>query len=191
MMYDYSGSSFGAAVYHKKPLVWKKVWGMRARRAARSLHAEAEALWLSLAQDCSSAFRRCPPSVSGLAEPRHGSTFLQAKTKFPEGPRGGRSQTSSQRAAWPASIGLFHVNERRPKQERRNKSNTFITIKPERSEHDQRPPVVRRSVMGNSPTPHPTEHSLGDFAQHLTWVKQRRKQTEAELVRGQRPPSCI
>lgn len=78
----------------------------------------------------------------------------------------------------------FHVNERRPKQERRNKSNTFITIKPERSEHDQRPPVVRRSVVENSPPPHPhpAERSLGDFAQHLTWVKQRRNQTEAELV---------
>lgn len=69
------------------------------------------------------------------------------------------------------------MNERRPKQERRNKSNTFITIKLERSEHDQRPPVVKRSVVENPPPP-----LLGDFAQHLTWVKQGRNQTEAELV---------
>lgn len=51
------------------------------------------------------------------------------------------------------------VREKHHKQERRNKSNKFITTLPERSECDKRPPVERRSVVGQPLS----KHSLGDY----------------------------
>lgn len=53
----------------------------------------------------------------------------------------------------------LHVKERHSKQERRNKSNKFITIKLKRSEHDKRPPVERRIAV-EQPL---SKHSLGDY----------------------------
>ena len=45
------------------------------------------------------------------------------------------------------------VKEKHSKQERRNKSNKFITTRPKRSEHDKRRPVVRRSAVEYHPPP--------------------------------------
>ena len=47
----------------------------------------------------------------------------------------------------------LRVKEKHSKQERRNKSNKFITTWPKRSEHDKRHPVVRRRAVEYPPPP--------------------------------------
>lgn len=67
---------------------------------------------------------------------------------------------------------LLRVEERHSKQERRSKSNTFITTWLERSERDKSPPVVRRSAV-EWPPPNTA---------WVTWVRLRGN-TEVRLAR--------
>lgn len=156
-MYDYSGSSFRAAVPRKKPLHLK----MSGEESAPTysliccFHTQAKAFWLQLVQDFSTAFLECPPSATGLTEPLHGSTFFKLQPNFLKDPVVAKAK-ELRTSILPHIDRPFHVNERHPKQERRNKSNTFITIQPKRSEHDKTPPVVRRRAVEKHP-PNPYE----------------------------------
>lgn len=79
----------------------------------------------------------------------------RAQTRMLKRPSGGpgrmglarNTATSPRNSSLPCIDRPLHVKEKHSKQERRNKSNKFITTWPQRSECDKSPPVVRRSAV--------------------------------------------
>lgn len=139
-----SGSSFRAAVPRKSPSMQKRFGTMNGDCWTGNPWTGTRLLLLCVdEQDFSIPVCWPPPSGAGLAEPLTGSTSSAGS-----GTQRGREP---RKGGLPCIDRLLHAKERHSKQERRNKSNKFITTWPKRSERDKSPPVVRRSAVERPP----------------------------------------
>lgn len=164
-MCHYSGSSFRAALPRRSPSIHRDFGGGKSGRKIRSVNFCLSDMSNKISPSHSTAplhlvrviltlfMGHHPSSLNRYAERacwwvRPKETFVQHRHK------------PSRRRGPSHHIDLpLYVREKHHKQERRNKSNKFITTLPERSECDKRPPVERRSVVGQPLS----KHSLGDY----------------------------